>query len=50
MEPENALLDSIKQKGDHSYYYAHKPRDLPPEDAKVLEGVGIVTGGPPQLL
>ena len=50
MEAQNALLDSIRAKGDKSYYYAHAPRDLGPEEAKVLEEEGIVTGGPPKLV
>lgn len=51
VESENALLDSIKRKGEHSYYYAHAPRSTSDLDsAKVLRGEGIVTGGPPQLL
>ncbi|CAG9327990.1 unnamed protein product [Blepharisma stoltei] len=51
VESENALMESIKKKGDKSYYYAHAPRNIDiPEEAKVLEGVGIVTGGPPVLI
>lgn len=51
VESENALIESIKKKGDKSYYYAHAPRNCDiPEEAKILEGVGIVTGGPPRLI
>mmetsp|Transcript_28978 Transcript_28978/g.51816 ORF Transcript_28978/g.51816 Transcript_28978/m.51816 type:complete len:172 (-) Transcript_28978:139-654(-) len=51
VEPENALLRNIAVKGEASYYYAHAPRKVEiPEEAKVLEGVGIVTGGPPILI
>jgi len=51
VESENALQESIKRRGDKSYYYAHAPRNN--EDAsiaKILEGEGIVTGGDPKLL
>lgn len=50
MEAENALQANIKQKGPHSYYYAHQAR-VPsnPAEARVLEGEGIVTGGHPRL-
>lgn len=51
VEAENALLDSIKRKGEHSYYYAHAPRQSDTlESAIRLEGSGIIYGGPPQLL
>lgn len=51
VESENALLESIKKRGEHSYYYAHAPRfESVPEHAIVLEGDGIITGGPPKLI
>lgn len=51
VEPENALLHNIYAKGESSYYYAHAPRKIDSvEGAIVLEGEGIVTGGPPKLL
>lgn len=46
----NFLEASIQQKGERSYYYAHKKREFTTENAIVLEGNGIITGGPPQLL
>lgn len=50
-EAENALLGNIKKKGENSYYYAHAPRVADNlEEAKILEGEGIVTGGPPVLI
>lgn len=51
VESENALQESIKRRGDKSYYYAHAPRNTDdPSIAKILEGEGIVTGGDPKLL
>jgi hypothetical protein len=51
VESENALQESIKRRGDKSYYYAHAPRNVDdPSTAKILEGEGIVTGGDPKLL
>lgn len=49
METDNALLDSIKKRGQNSYYYAHAPR-TDCDDAKSLKHNCIVTGGPPQLI
>lgn len=50
MDAGNALLANIKQKGPHSYYYAHQPRTpTDPVEARVLEGEGIVNGGNPKL-
>ena len=50
-ESDNALLENIKKRGENSYYYAHAPRPQENlEEAKVLEGDGIVTGGPPKLI
>ena len=51
VESENALQESIKRKGDKSYYYAHAPRNVDdPIITTILEGEGIVTGGDPKLL
>lgn len=51
VESENALQESIKRKGDKSYYYAHAPRNVDdPTIATILEGEGIVSGGNPKLL
>lgn len=50
METDNALLNSIKRRGPNSYYYAHAPRSCDSSGAQVLEGAGLVTGGPPQLV
>lgn len=47
----SALRSNIKEKGEFSYYYAHKKNnshDL--GDAKIFQGPGIVTGGEPILL
>ena len=48
---DNALLENIKRRGENSYYYAHAPRAQENlEEAKVIEGHGIVAGGPPKLI
>ena len=48
---ENALIQNIKTKGENSYYYAHAPRNTDNmENATVLEGEGIITGGHPVLI
>ena len=48
-----ALEYDIKNKGENSYYYAHKARfekkDNDP-NAKTITGPGIITGGNPVLL
>jgi hypothetical protein len=50
-DPDNALLGNIKKKGENSYYYAHAPRPTDNlEEAIVLEGEGIITGGNPVLI
>ena len=48
-----ALEYDIKNKGEHSYYYAHKARFEPENkdpNAKTIKGPGIITGGLPELL
>ncbi|CAD98320.1 hypothetical protein [Cryptosporidium parvum Iowa II] len=46
----SALRSNIKEKGEFSYYYAHKNNSQDLKDAKIFEGPGIVTGGQPILL
>ncbi|OEH80031.1 uncharacterized protein LOC34618330 [Cyclospora cayetanensis] len=46
----SALRSSIAKYGSNSYYYAHAPLPAASEEAKKIEGPGIVTGGPPALL
>ncbi|KAK6588365.1 hypothetical protein RS030_6845 [Cryptosporidium xiaoi] len=46
----SALRSNIKEKGDFSYYYAHKNNNNDLKDAKIFQGPGIVTGGQPILL
>lgn len=46
----SALRSNIKEKGEYSYYYAHKNNSHDLKDAKIFEGPGIVTGGQPILL
>ena len=48
-----ALEYDIKNKGEHSYYYAHKSRfenKNNDPNAKTITGPGIITGGDPVLL
>merc|ERR1712187_879719 len=47
---ETALRQNIVQKGTNAYYFAHGRHFEIPEDAKIISGPGLVTGGPPQLL
>lgn len=47
---DSALRSSIAKYGSNSYYYAHTPLPAAGEEAKKIEGPGIVTGGPPALL
>lgn len=49
----SALEHNIKQKGETSYYYAHKGRfedQNTAGEAKTISGPGIITGGDPVLL
>merc|ERR1712187_926969 len=47
---ETALRQNIVQKGTNAYYFAHGRHFEIPEDAKIISGPGLVTGGPPELL
>jgi hypothetical protein len=46
---DSKLFNSIETYGSNSYYYAHsKSKEfVVPENAKVVEGPGIITGGSP---
>ena len=49
----SALEYDIKNRGENSYYYAHKGRfedkNIDP-NAQTISGPGIITGGDPVLL
>lgn len=47
---ESALGQNRAKKGDQSYYYAHGENWNVPQNAKVLSGPGLVTGGPPRKI
>ena len=49
---ESKLDSSIKTYGTNSYYYAHSRSKnfVVPDDAKVVTGPGIITGGTPVKL
>ena len=47
---DSKLFNSIDTYGTNSYYYAHNREYVVPEDAKVVEGPGIITGGAPVKL
>jgi len=49
-QSETALRQNLSQKGDNAYYFAHGRHFEIPEDAKIISGPGLVTGGPPELL
>jgi|EP00927_Polykrikos_kofoidii_P057140 hypothetical protein len=46
----SALQRDVDTKGENAYYYAHNRKYEVPEDAKVISGPGLITGGPPLLL
>merc|ERR1719486_1411338 len=46
----SALQQDLDRKGDNAYYFAHNRKFEVPEDAKVITGPGLITGGAPVLL
>jgi len=46
----SALQECVDKKGENAYYYAHTRDYHVPEDAKVIAGPGLVTGGKPVLV
>lgn len=46
----SALQANVDRKGENAYYHAHSRDFQVPEDAKVITGPGLVTGGAPVLL
>eukprot|EP00928_Gymnodinium_smaydae_P003280 TRINITY_DN11178_c2_g1_i3.p2 TRINITY_DN11178_c2_g1~~TRINITY_DN11178_c2_g1_i3.p2 ORF type:complete len:168 (-),score=28.44 TRINITY_DN11178_c2_g1_i3:55-558(-) len=46
----SAMESNLQTKGDNAYYYAHSRHFEVPEDAKVISGPGLITGGAPVLL
>jgi len=46
----SALQDNVDNKGDNAYYYAHNRKFEVPENAKVITGPGLITGGQPVLI
>lgn len=46
----SALQHDIDQKGANAYYHAHNRKFEVPEDAKVITGPGLITGGRPAIL
>ncbi|CAK9094376.1 DNA topoisomerase 2 [Durusdinium trenchii] len=49
-ESETALRQNISQKGENAYYFAHNRHFEIPEDAKIISGPGLVTGGSPERI
>lgn len=49
-EAETALRQNISQKGENAYYFAHNRHFEIPEDAKIISGPGLVTGGSPERI
>eukprot|EP00434_Breviolum_minutum_P037383 symbB.v1.2.033146.t1/scaffold4078.1/size45081/2 len=49
-EAETALRQNISQKGENAYYFAHNRHFEIPEDAKIISGPGLVTGGSPEKI
>ena len=50
INPTNALLASIAEKGSNSYYYAHAPKEFSTEGAQHFKGDGKIYGGNPVLI
>lgn len=46
----SALQENVDKKGENAYYFAHTRKFEVPEDAKVITGPGLITGGQPVLL
>lgn len=46
----SALQHNVDTKNDLAYYHAHNRKFEVPEDAKVISGPGLITGGPPVLI
>eukprot|EP00438_Fugacium_kawagutii_P007659 Skav232207 [mRNA] locus=scaffold2626:259701:265294:+ [translate_table: standard] len=49
-EAETALRQNISTKGENAYYFAHNRHFEIPEDAKIISGPGLVTGGSPERI
>mmetsp|Transcript_29468 Transcript_29468/g.33755 ORF Transcript_29468/g.33755 Transcript_29468/m.33755 type:complete len:191 (-) Transcript_29468:42-614(-) len=49
-EQKSALHKSIKEYGQYSYYYAHKPKEFDIGKGKRFEGSGIIHGESPALV
>lgn len=49
-ETATALHQNIAEKGSNAYYFAHNRHFEIPDDAKIISGPGLVTGGPPERL
>ena len=49
-ENKSALHKSIKEYGQYSYYYAHKPKEFDLGKGKKFEGSGIIYGEQPKLV
>jgi hypothetical protein len=46
----SALQENVDTKGENAYYHAHTRHFEVPEDAKVITGPGLITGGRPVLI
>lgn len=46
----SALQENVDRKGENAYYFAHNRNYEVPEDAKVITGPGLITGGAPVLI
>jgi len=47
---DSALRQNIAEKGANAYYFAHGRDFVVPENAKVVTGPGLITGGAPTLI